>query len=92
MVLKEPKFTNICFWYIPPSLRGCEYNSDYQDRLHKVAPKIKERMMRNGSMMVTYQAQRSLPNFFRIVFQNSALNHPDMLYLIEQFEKLGHDL
>lgn len=32
----QPEFVNVCFWYIPPSLRGKEGNADYQDRLAKV--------------------------------------------------------
>ena len=43
------EFLNICFWYVPPSLRK-EYNMDFtsnefKEKLSKVAPKIKERMM-----------------------------------------------
>lgn len=53
---------------------------------------MKERMIKEGTMMVTYQAQKSLPNFFRIVFQNSGLNKSDMTHLIEEFERLGRDL
>ncbi|XP_017770774.1 PREDICTED: cysteine sulfinic acid decarboxylase [Nicrophorus vespilloides] len=92
IVLDNPECTNICFWYIPPSLRGHETDADYHEKLHSVAPKIKEKMMKEGSMMVTYQAQKSLPNFFRIVFQNSGLNHDDMIHLIQEFERLGYDL
>lgn len=92
MVMDEPECTNICFWYVPPSLRGCENDSDYKERLHKIAPKMKERMMKDGSMMVTYQAQKQHPNFFRIVFQSSGLEKEDMLHFINQFEKLGKDL
>ncbi|KAI7815593.1 aspartate 1-decarboxylase [Rhyzopertha dominica] len=92
MVLPEPQFTNICFWYVPPSLRNCSQSPDYLERLNAVAPKIKERMIKEGSMMVTYQAQKKLPNFFRIVFQSSGLNRADMLHLIQQFERLGEDL
>lgn len=93
LVIDQPEFTNICFWYIPPSLRTLDKTSpEYKERLNKVAPKIKERMMKEGSMMVTYQPQRDWPNFFRIVFQNSGLNHDDMLHLIEEFERLGMDL
>ncbi|KAI4470731.1 glutamate decarboxylase-related [Holotrichia oblita] len=92
LVIEQPELTNICFWYIPPSLRGCENDPDYHQNLHKIAPKIKERMMKDGSMMVSYQAQRELPNFFRIVFQSSALNHSDMLHIIQTFERLGKDL
>lgn len=92
MVIEQPECTNICFWYIPESLRNCKNESDYKEKLHKVAPKIKERMMKEGSMMVTYQAQKGLPNFFRIVFQNSGLEKADMVHFIEEIERLGSDL
>lgn len=36
MVLWEPECTNVCFWYIPPSLRGQEDQHDFNERLHKV--------------------------------------------------------
>lgn len=92
MVLDTPECTNVCFWYVPPSLRGQENDECFNDKLHKVAPKIKEKMMKEGTMMVTYQPQRDLPNFFRIVFQNSGLERSDMLHLISEFERLGIDL
>ncbi|KAJ8924799.1 hypothetical protein NQ315_000953 [Exocentrus adspersus] len=92
LVIEEPECTNICFWYIPPSLRDAKSHPDYREKLHKIAPKIKERMMKEGNMMVTYQAQKDLPNFFRIVFQNSGLEKTDMLYFIDVFERLGKDL
>ncbi|GLH15075.1 Glutamate decarboxylase [Gryllus bimaculatus] len=91
-LLMEPQCTNICFWYIPPSLRGQEDREDFNDLLHKVAPKIKERMMKTGSMMVTYQPLRGLPNFFRLVLQNSGLNHDDMDFIIQEIQNLGRDL
>lgn len=92
MVLENPECTNICFWYVPKSLRGRESDPDFKEKIHKVAPKIKERMMKEGTMMVTYQPQDENPNFFRIVFQNSGLEKSDMLHLIEEFERLGQDL
>lgn len=92
MVLEKPECTNICFWYIPRSLRQMEEDESFKERLHEVAPKIKEKMIREGSMMVTYQAQKGHPNFFRIVFQNSGLTKLDMTQLIEKFERLGEDI
>ncbi|PNF13607.1 Cysteine sulfinic acid decarboxylase [Cryptotermes secundus] len=92
MVLQEPECTNVCFWYIPPSLRGHEDQSDFSERLHKVAPRIKERMIKEGSMMVTYQPLRDQPNFFRLVLQNSGLDWADMDYFVQEFERLGSDL
>ena len=37
LVLEQHEFVNICFWYIPPSLRGVEHNQDYESKLHKVS-------------------------------------------------------
>lgn len=93
MVLEQPECTNVCFWYVPPSLRGCDRSSaEFVERIHKVAPKIKERMMKEGTMMMTYQPLWDKPNFFRLVLQNSALNKDDMLHIIDEIERLGSDL
>jgi sulfinoalanine decarboxylase len=92
LVLDQPECTNIPFWYIPNCLRGRENEPDFRERLHKVAPKLKERMIKEGSMMVTYQPQGNLVNFFRIVFQSSALDHKDMVYFANEFERLGKDI
>ncbi|XP_054286365.1 cysteine sulfinic acid decarboxylase-like [Macrosteles quadrilineatus] len=92
LVLDQPECTNVTFWYIPPSLRSQENQPDYNQRLHKVAPKIKERMMREGTMMITYQPLKDLPNFFRLVIQNSGLDHADMSFVIQEIERLGADL
>ncbi|KAJ9589117.1 hypothetical protein L9F63_017576 [Diploptera punctata] len=92
MVLREPECTNVCFWYIPPSLRGQEDQPDFNERLHKVAPKIKERMIKEGSMMVTYQPLNEHPNFFRLVLQNSGVEKTDMDYFVKEIERLGSDL
>ncbi|XP_037024547.1 acidic amino acid decarboxylase GADL1 [Bradysia coprophila] len=92
MVLDQPECTNICFWYIPPSLQNVPRDDDFRGRIHRVAPKIKERMMKEGTMMMTYQPLKEKPNFFRLVLQNSALNKDDMLHIIDEIERLGCDL
>lgn len=33
---EQPQFVNVCFWYIPPSLRGKENSPDYKEKLAKV--------------------------------------------------------
>lgn len=92
LVLENPECTNISFWYVPPSIRDMERNEEFQSKLHKVAPKIKEGMIKKGSMMVTYQPLHNLPNFFRIVLQNSCLNESDMTYFLDEIESLGNNL
>lgn len=37
LVLNEPECTNICFWYIPKSLRDQQHSPDYKNRLHIVS-------------------------------------------------------
>lgn len=94
MVLAEPECTNICFWYVPPSMMSLtdRQSEEWRRRIHAVAPKIKERMMREGTMMMTYQPLWTKPNFFRLVLQNSSLTKDDMLHIIDEIERLGADL
>nr|XP_061827622.1 glutamate decarboxylase 1-like [Nerophis lumbriciformis] len=88
----EPQHTNVCFWYIPPSLRSMPAGEERQQRLHKVAPKIKAMMMESGSTMVGYQPQGKKVNFFRMVISNTAATRSDIDFLVEEIERLGQDL
>ena len=36
LVIPEVNCTNVCFWYIPPSLRNCEESSQWWDQISKV--------------------------------------------------------
>ncbi|NXW26103.1 CSAD decarboxylase, partial [Circaetus pectoralis] len=88
----EPEFINLCFWFVPPSLRGREGSPDYWPRLGKVAPAIKERMMRKGSMMVGYQPHGARVNFFRQIVTNPAVTKDDLDFFLDEIERLGQDL
>ncbi|XP_007106450.1 glutamate decarboxylase 1 isoform X1 [Physeter macrocephalus] len=88
----EPEHTNVCFWYIPQSLRGVLDSPERREKLHKVAPKIKALMMESGTTMVGYQPQGDKANFFRMVISNPAATQSDIDFLIEEIERLGQDL
>jgi glutamate decarboxylase len=77
-----------------PTVNIHVFNNDLHTCIlpQKVAPRIKERMMKEGSMMVTYQSLRDQPNFFRLVLQNSGTDRADMDYFVREFERLGSDL
>lgn len=91
-LVMEPEFVNVCFWFVPPACRE-EGESDYSERLSKVAPILKEeRMVRKGSMMIGYQPHGTTGNFFRMVVANPALTRADMDFLLNQLEQLGQDL
>uniref|UniRef100_A0A669B5Y4 Glutamate decarboxylase 1b n=1 Tax=Oreochromis niloticus TaxID=8128 RepID=A0A669B5Y4_ORENI len=87
-----PQHTNVCFWYIPPSLRGMPDGDERREKLHRVAPKIKAMMMESGTTMVGYQPQGNKVNFFRMVVSNPSATQSDIDFLIDEIERLGHDL
>merc|ERR1712062_594469 len=66
---EERKCTNVGFWFIPPSLRGQEEDEEWWKKIEKVAPRIKEEMILEGSLMIGYQPvpYKNLRNFFRMV-------------------------
>ncbi|XP_033010311.1 glutamate decarboxylase 1-like isoform X1 [Lacerta agilis] len=88
----EPELTNVCFWYIPSSLRKIPKGPEREKRLHQVAPKIKARMIEEGTTMVSYQPHGNHVNFFRMVFSNPATKKSDVDFLLEEIERLGKDL
>lgn len=59
---------------------------------HQVAPVIKERMMKRGTMMVGYQPMDGHVNFFRMVVVSPQLTTKDMDFFLDEIEKLGKDL
>lgn len=79
------------FRYIPPSKRHLQ-GDELMKAMHMVAPIVKARMVKKGSMLITYQPLRGQPNFFRMVLQNSGLNEADMRFFVEEIERLSDDL
>ncbi|XP_060578525.1 cysteine sulfinic acid decarboxylase-like isoform X2 [Ruditapes philippinarum] len=49
LVLPEFQLTSVCFWFIPKSLRGREETTEWWDAVSKVGPKIKEKMLCEGT-------------------------------------------
>ncbi|XP_074094850.1 glutamate decarboxylase-like protein black [Cotesia typhae] len=90
-LFQEPECTNVCFWYVPKSKRHLK-DDQLNQVLHKIAPIIKEKMVKKGSMLVTYQPLHGRPNFFRLVLQSSGLNEDDMRFFVNEFEILADDL
>lgn len=91
-LVADPCFINVCFWYIPPSLRNQHTSYNYAERLNKIAPKLKEKMTKRGSLMINYQPLRERPNFFRFVTQNSGLKTQDIGYVFDELENLGESM
>merc|ERR1712086_828589 len=88
--------TNVCFWYVPPSLKGFNFETATQeqlDQLDSVAPKIKEAMQERGNALIGFQAINGRPNFFRIVFANcSNVTKKDVDDVINTIDEIGREL
>ncbi|XP_073469661.1 cysteine sulfinic acid decarboxylase [Aquarana catesbeiana] len=92
ILLMEPEFVNVCFWYVPPSLRNQEDSPNFWDKLGKVSPIVKERMMKKGSMMVGYQPHGNRVNFFRQIVVNPEVTKEDLDFFLNEIEGLAEDL
>ncbi|KAM4611058.1 cysteine sulfinic acid decarboxylase-like [Polymixia lowei] len=88
----EPEYVHVCFWFIPPSLRGKEGRTDYKDRLAEVAPAIKKRMMKQGTTLVGLQSLGDRVNFFRAVVLSPQVSLRDLDFFLDEIERLGNDL
>ncbi|XP_070767346.1 acidic amino acid decarboxylase GADL1-like [Enoplosus armatus] len=91
-LLMEPEYANVCFWYIPPSLRSLPDGPELWQKLHAVAPVVKERMMKKGSMMVGYQVHGDKANFFRMIIISPQASRQDMDFVLDEIHNLGKDL
>lgn len=49
-------------------------------------------MMSTGTLMIGYQPQGQLPNFFRSIVSNQAVTEEDIDFLVEELDRLGNDL
>uniref|UniRef100_A0A8C0T153 Glutamate decarboxylase like 1 n=1 Tax=Canis lupus familiaris TaxID=9615 RepID=A0A8C0T153_CANLF len=58
----------------------------------QVAPAIKERMMKKGSLMLGYQPHRGKVNFFRQVVISPQVSREDMDFLLDEIDLLGRDM
>lgn len=93
VVLYDPQFVNICFWYVPKRLQQMDKNSiEYKQELNKIAPQVKSKMMDCGSMMVGYQPLDDKPNFFRAIISNAGSVPADIMFMLDEIERLGKDL
>merc|ERR1719245_1289099 len=84
--------TNVGFWFIPPSLRDQEETEEWWRQLETVAPKIKEKMILDGSLMIGSQPlpYKNLKNFFRMVIHGVPRpSEENMKFVVDEIERIG---
>jgi len=91
-LLREPQCTNICFHYVPPSIRALPEGPERNALQNAVPPIIKGRMTEQGTMMCGYQPLKEHVNFWRMTVINPAVTYEDMEFVVNEIERLGQDL
>ncbi|CAL4068172.1 unnamed protein product [Meganyctiphanes norvegica] len=94
-VLPSYQCTNVGFWYIPPSLQNRTENQEWWKKLSEVAPAIKARMVKDGTLMIGYQplSNKNYVNFFRMVTTGTPTpTSQHMDFVLDEIERLGNDL
>lgn len=95
LVLEEFQCTNICFWYIPKRLRNKEESDKWWNEVYSVAPKLKEKLVLSGKVMIGYQplSHKGLGNFFRFVITcHPQRDEAFIESVIKEIDECGQDL
>lgn len=92
LIWPEPECTNVCFWYVPRRLRGQTRSPEWEQELGRITAQLKARMMYSGTLMIGYQPLGHVPNFFRSIISNSAVQKQDIDFMLSELDRLGADL
>jgi hypothetical protein len=89
----QPKFLNICFWYIPPSMRSMK-EDEKMSHMEKVCAHIKDKMMEDGTIMIGHQPDqyKKRVDFFRLILCNQAITEGDLDFLVDEIGRVGEGL
>jgi len=87
--------TNLGFWYIPERLCGKTEDAAWWEEVSSIAPKVKERLILEGTVMIGYQPlpYKGLANFFRMVLH--AVPRPskeDMEHIVTEIDRIGKSM
>lgn len=94
--LQEFKHLNVTFWYIPSKIRSLNKTDEWWQEVYKVAPAIKEKMIRsNGLSMIGYQplSSKNIGNFFRMTFSCfPPMSEASIEALLSDIERFGEEI
>ncbi|XP_023218241.1 cysteine sulfinic acid decarboxylase-like [Centruroides sculpturatus] len=95
LVLPRFECTNVCFWFVPPCLRGREDSPEFWSKMAKVAPAIKKKMVLEGSLIIDYHplGSKSYVNFFRVPLHcTPPPSRSDMDFIVREISRLGNEV
>jgi glutamate/tyrosine decarboxylase-like PLP-dependent enzyme len=91
-LISMPQYTNVCFQYVPKFLRHREKDEKFSESISKITALIKEKMMKNGNLMIGYSPlpSKNLKNFFRMVVTATPKATNEMMdFALNQIEEIA---
>lgn len=96
LLIPQHEYTNVCFFYIPKFMKDKEPRDEsWWANISRITATIKERMMKNGNLMIGYSPlpHKSIGNFFRMVVScHLPATEQSMKFLLDEIEKIGDGL
>nr|XP_023028284.1 glutamate decarboxylase [Leptinotarsa decemlineata] len=91
-LIMEPEMVNVSFWYIPKRLRKEPHGPERERKLGEMCPRLKAKMMEEGTLMTGYQPDDRRPNFYRNIISSAAVTEADIDFLLNEMDRLGQDM
>jgi len=54
----DPQFVNVCFYYVPDGLLGLERTPKVLEKLHHVAPFIKQKLTESAKLLIGFSTTK----------------------------------
>lgn len=94
LVHDKPEFANSCFFYLTPSIRKLKEGSqEWKDALNALAPILYREMRIAGNMMISNSPlPGGVPFFWRNIILNEKVTKEDLIFILDEFERVGEKL
>mmetsp|Transcript_10368 Transcript_10368/g.26094 ORF Transcript_10368/g.26094 Transcript_10368/m.26094 type:complete len:498 (+) Transcript_10368:73-1566(+) len=93
---KQPQCLNICFWYIPPSLRGhvctVEDLQKHKTAVSHCTTTIVQRLREEGTALSDVAPMGDFPYFLRVVLHHPQLGKQGLDRFLDHVERVARDL
>ncbi len=84
MTEDKPQSLNVCFWFVPPSMRKIPDSLEKRLALGKLTSQIRKVQQSEGKVLVNYADLPDLKShFFRTITCNPGASSDDMDFLLE---------
>eukprot|EP01084_Bolivina_argentea_P159859 278428_1 len=102
ILVREPDFCNVCFWYVDPlemdKVRQWKQGGfdasekEIVDMLGGNTKKIHGKMEKEGNTMINYSPLKSIPLFFRMITSNYRLNYNEVETVLNDVRRAAGNL